>query len=645
MSYAQKSGATSGHAFVSAMRRRQGLPATMEGMAITIGSNIAALAAQRRIGESTTALTKTFERLSSGLRINRASDDAAGLAISSSLNVDARIYGQAIRNVNDALSMAAISEGTLRELTNIVIRQTELAEQAANGALSAVQRRSLDREYQALDAEIRRIADTTTFNGNPLFSGTTRAITQTTVASGATYSQQLSADGRYLTYRDASNNLVQRDLTLGTVTTIASNVSPAGIAASASGGVIAFSSSANINGLNPSGRSTVYVYDKASGTFTKAIDSGAGESIGAIAISADGSTVAFTSQGQYASNGSLSVAATGAEYLHAYSTESRTVTNLGWAAGGSSESVTSISVSTYGTYISYFQDDSNEGELQLGVARTSTPGSNHQRSIIGADGSYEHLNTLENGSVLMNGALAYTPHIALYTGYGIPLQQIGRSDGGQIEALRLSHDGSYFTFYTAADYTNSGLTGNRVFRYDFNTGQFTAMTEEGLGNYGSVLSADGSTLVENTGTALVLTQVGRNAQSLSIETGSGTGSDASIASLIATVRSSLRGLGGHQLSTASAARGALDATRTNVGQLSIDQGKIGSALSRLLSAGRVVQAQHQEITIARSRIIDADVATEYSQLVRTQIAQQTSTALLAQANQSPALALQLLGDG
>ncbi len=95
-------------------------------MRITLGSNIASLGVQRRLAEGTARLGRSFERLSSGLRINRASDDAAGLAISESLLTDTQVYGQAIRNGNDGISLLSIADAALADLSSIVVRMREL---------------------------------------------------------------------------------------------------------------------------------------------------------------------------------------------------------------------------------------------------------------------------------------------------------------------------------------------------------------------------------------------------------------------------------------------------------------------------------------------------------------------------------------
>jgi flagellin len=147
-------------------------------MPITINTNIASLNAQRRLGNSTAALQKTFERLSSGLRIVRASDDAAGLSIADTLRADQRIAGVAIRNANDGVSLVSVADGALSEMGSVLSRMAELAEQSANGVLTSVQRSALQSEFTALASEIERIAVTTEFNGLKLLSGGTQVALQ-----------------------------------------------------------------------------------------------------------------------------------------------------------------------------------------------------------------------------------------------------------------------------------------------------------------------------------------------------------------------------------------------------------------------------------------------------------------------------------
>ncbi len=161
-------------------------------MAITLGSNIASLQAQRRLGQSTEKLSNTFERLSSGQRINRASDDAAGLAIADALRADQRIATVAIRNANDGVSTIAIADSALSEIGNVLTRLGELSEQSANGVFSTTQRSALQNEFTALASEIERIAVTTEFNGVKLLSGGNTVLLQVGFKSDSTAQIQYS---------------------------------------------------------------------------------------------------------------------------------------------------------------------------------------------------------------------------------------------------------------------------------------------------------------------------------------------------------------------------------------------------------------------------------------------------------------------
>ena len=140
-------------------------------MALSINTNIASLNAQRNLGKTQGSLTKSLERLSSGLRINSAKDDAAGLAISTRMASEIRGLNQASRNANDGISMAQTAEGALQESTNILQRVRELAIQSANSSNSAMDREALNDEVQSLLAEAQRISVGTEFNGKKLIDG------------------------------------------------------------------------------------------------------------------------------------------------------------------------------------------------------------------------------------------------------------------------------------------------------------------------------------------------------------------------------------------------------------------------------------------------------------------------------------------
>ncbi len=135
-----------------------------------INTNTAAINAQRNLYNTEMKLNKSLERLSSGLRVNRAGDDAAGLAISENLKSDIRALEQSSRNAADGISVIQTAEGALDEVNGILIRMRELSQQAANETLGASERGYLNTEFQALSSEITRISDTTQFNGTFLLN-------------------------------------------------------------------------------------------------------------------------------------------------------------------------------------------------------------------------------------------------------------------------------------------------------------------------------------------------------------------------------------------------------------------------------------------------------------------------------------------
>jgi len=140
-------------------------------MAVRIFNNIPSITAQRILGVNNNRLALSVERISSGIRINRAADDAAGLAISVGLRSDIRALRQAVRNASDGISLMNVTEGALNEQSGILIRLRELASQAATGTVGSTERATIQLEFTALRAELDRISATTEFNGLKLIDG------------------------------------------------------------------------------------------------------------------------------------------------------------------------------------------------------------------------------------------------------------------------------------------------------------------------------------------------------------------------------------------------------------------------------------------------------------------------------------------
>lgn len=205
-------------------------------MALTVNTNIASLNAQRNLTVTQGQLNKSLQRLSSGLRINSAADDAAGLAISEGMRSQVRSMNQAIRNANDGVSLVQTAEGALNEVSNILVRMRELATQSATGTVSSDQRSYIDSEFTQLKNEIDRIASATDFNGTKILDG-----------SSGTVSFQIGAG-------NTANDIISVTISAGAASSIgvatASVSGNSGAAASAALGAIdtAIKSVSNIRG-------------------------------------------------------------------------------------------------------------------------------------------------------------------------------------------------------------------------------------------------------------------------------------------------------------------------------------------------------------------------------------------------------------
>ncbi len=159
----------------------------------SILNNVAALGASRQLGQTALGLQNTIQRLTTGRRINKASDDAAGLAISNKLGADIRIASQGQRNANDGVSYLQVADGVLDEVTNLLTRAAELAQQAQTGTISNSNRTAIDAEFQNIITNIADIGQSTKFNGTAVFSGSTLTVAVAGYSSIAVSVSSISA--------------------------------------------------------------------------------------------------------------------------------------------------------------------------------------------------------------------------------------------------------------------------------------------------------------------------------------------------------------------------------------------------------------------------------------------------------------------
>lgn len=384
---------------------------------ISLNSNIPALNAQRQLSVASSRLAKNFNNLSSGLRINRASDDAAGLSVSALLNIDKKVANQAIRNLNDGASYLNVAESALGELTNIVTRIGEISEQAANGSLGNAQRSALQSEVTALQSEYNRILESTKFNGKQLLTGDeTNTVLQGGYGTGGQLSVQIgstggettivsvsdsgvqadagtsdgaggsyrgiSGDGRYITFRSAATNLVSgdtnavsdiflRDTLTGTTEIVSksltgglSNGASVNVSISGDGNFVSFQSTAtNLIASDTNGFQDVFVRNLETGineliSVTSSGVQGNSSSLQG-SVSTDGRYVAFTSNATNLVTGDIN----GVADIFLRDRQTGTTTLISQSTSGTranaASSLNKSAVSTDGRYVTFFSSASN----------------------------------------------------------------------------------------------------------------------------------------------------------------------------------------------------------------------------------------------------------------------------------------------
>ena len=187
-------------------------------MSLSVNTNVTSMTAQNSLSKTQSALSTSFARLSSGLRINSAADDAAGLGVAKSMNAQVRSYAVAERNTNDAISMLQTADGGAEQIHGLLTRMRELAVQSANGSYSTDDRTNIEAEFKQDQDEITRVAQSVQFNGKTLLSGTTATTTfqvgigtassdQIGVTFGGADADQLSVSSGTLDVNSAANAL------------------------------------------------------------------------------------------------------------------------------------------------------------------------------------------------------------------------------------------------------------------------------------------------------------------------------------------------------------------------------------------------------------------------------------------------------
>ncbi len=613
-------------------------------MPLTINSNIASLNAQRRLAQSTVTLQQSFVQLSSGLRINKASDDAAGLAISSSLNVDSRVYTQGVRNANDAESFFAIAGGALSSLVNITTRLKELAQQSSNGVLSYAQRKSLDVEAQALGKEYQRIRQTAQFNGQRLLDNSQGILSvqagysalglaggsapDGTFASPNLYST--GADPLNFTSGDLNNDgyadLVSADGTSNQISVLLGNGDGSFKARQAygSGNSPRYVTVADLNGDRVL---DVIAAEDAVGQLGVYLGNGDGSFKASRAYS-NGSVAPFVTTADVNGDGSLDMVAVNNSTNH--------LNILLGNGDGTFRARRSYAAGT-APYAAAAADFNRDGVVDIATAQL-TPG--FISVFIGnGDGSFLTRATYaaSTTNISIMSADLNEDGISDLVANDLTGQQvsvfIGNGDGTFRARRDYAANGSPSDF-TAADYNADGILdlvsigGGRLSLFQGNgDGTFKVAQTYTAGT--TVLSVAATDVNGDGGVDLIFNDTAADALGVLL----GNGSAQAIAGTP---------LGQYTLLSKQNSLKALTQFSQVLDRLTASLGQAGANESRLHAVINVMQQTRINYDSAASQIRDVDVATEAANLAKGNILQQAGAAVLAQANQQPGLALQLL---
>lgn len=613
---------------------------------VTLGSNVSSLRAQRLLGKSADALAKSSERLASGLRINRPSDDAAGLAIATSLNTSSRIFAQGIRNLNDGISLLSIAEGASHELTGILTRIKELAEQSANGTYSATQRTSLNSEAQALRDEFNRIIQTTEFNDIKVLDGSNTSL-------------QVQAGGNAV----RGNEL---NLGIGAVAFANDGTFRAGVAYSALSVQTVIAGDYNRDGYQDvaattPGVNTVDIFlGNGDGTFKASLSYNAGGSpqvLKSADLNGDGITdfaivnsttpsvsILFgNSNGSFAAPISYAIGAGGSwvsfadfngDSLLDLVTVNRTDDKISVLLGNGNGTFKAQVTYQTGTNALAVETGDFNADGKVDVVFTDTTEGSVSLMFGNGDGTFKARVTYTSGT----------------TAHGIVVDDIN-SDGyldfvatnrgsDSVTAFLNSGTGTF----TSASFS-AGTDPRTVSSGDINgDGKVDLVVSDNNVGYVAVLMGNDN----GTFTAPQTYGSGVNANSTAIADidGNGTsdiiqgiGSSNGIAIFLGNGIAKLQGF---TLKNQADALATLDQMNGAMATLSTRIGQIGAQQSRLQFAASNLSQSRQNYQAAESRISSADIAEESAELVRTQVLQQAAVSVLAQANQLPSLALKLL---
>ncbi|MFL1552790.1 flagellin [Pseudomonas sp. D47] len=572
-------------------------------MALSVNTNITSLGVQKNLNKASDALSQSMNRLSSGLKINSAKDDAAGMQIANRLNNQVKGLNVAISNANNGVSIAQTAEGAMQESTNTLQRLRELALQASNGDKSDADRVSLQQEFTAKVGELNRIASTTTFGGRNLLDGSFNNV-----------AFQIGAN---------ANETISFGMTDISSTALKGNYKEAAVDGAAMKGLAATATGAVLG-------------DKASKTGTAATAIVTGD-----AFTINGVTINLTAAAAGAAGGTSAVAdinaATAQTGVTATTDAAGVVTlssksdiNLGLAGGTTTDGLAKLGLGAPGTTAAV----ATTGASAMGAAGAV--------SVNGNAVTWTNTDTLTSVLTKLTTAAGGAANGASAT-FADGRVKLTSGDGADIK-LANTASGSLSQLGLSAGTTQAKLTAD------------TSIDVNGV----EVKFKKGDTsdaIVASINSASTGVQASKNAngtlnlfadKDITIKDGSaGTGLAALGLTAVAaagtksavTMETSVSDL---SILTAASSQQATQALDDAMQQIDSQRSQLGAVQNRFTSTVANLQSISQNSSAAKGRVEDADFASEAAELTKQQTLQQASTAILSQANQLPSAVLKLL---
>ncbi len=629
-------------------------------MSVRINTNIEALNAQRNLSTTASTFAKSVEKLSSGLRINRAADDAAGLAISQKLQAQVTGLNQAQRNAQDGVSMVQTAEGALNEVHSMLQRIRELAVEASNSTLSSTDAASVSTEITALRAEINRIAGATQFNGQNILTNSL-TVSQNTAAAGSLAVGTALNTGHAATVASVDVSGAKAS-TAYTITSAAGGVVTLTDATGNSqavtlAGTIGASGSETINFGNLGVRITVVGSSLKTGTEL------------ATDLAANSAGSAGTVGGVSATN------LVNGDLLQGLSTAAGASYDAVAGLDGSAPLTAVMSAGCSGTYTLHVDGSGN-------ITTTGGVGGSYNGSLAAISNGATSRVTLDNGAgkymtleYKQGSAAGLAGEVASMNGATLT-NSTSWGSAGPI-AISTALPGTYtFTSAAPGTLTLSGTSGSQTINVnDLGSGATETLDFNTLGVKLDVwASASGpfakGTIIDNLlqpdNNTIIVTGSGTPAaQNNTIATGAGAGANFQVGANaadymtvnFADARMSATGYGtlstdidtfntatttGGGTGVVAAAQALITSTDKAIGYVSTTRGNLGAVQNRLEHTTASISVASENLNASMSRIKDLDVASEMVNFTKTQILQQAGTAILAQANSAPQNILSLL---